>query len=101
MVLTARMQADMSRGMTLGPKSAGLFQQALAQQPTDNPRAMMNIAQSLFYTPEGFGGSKKKAIEMMEKALASYDTFKPESPLHPSWGRAYVERTLGEWKAAK
>jgi hypothetical protein len=101
MVLTARMQADMSRGMTLGPKSSGMFQAALSQQPTGNPRAMMNMAQSLFYTPEAFGGSKSKAIEMMEKSLASYDTFKPESMLHPNWGKAYVEKILGEWKASK
>lgn len=101
MVLTARMQADMSRGMTLGPKSAGMLQAAMAQQPAGNPRTMMNLAQSLFYTPEAFGGSKAKAIEMMEKALASYNTFKPESPLHPSWGKAYVEKTLADWKASK
>lgn len=101
MVLTARMQADMSRGMTLGPKSSGMFQAAMAQQPAGNPRAMMNIAQSLFYTPEAFGGSKAKGIEIMEKALASYSSFKPESALHPNWGKAYVEKTLGEWKASK
>lgn len=101
MVLTARMQADMSRGMTLGPKSSGMLQAAMAQQPIGNPRTMMNMAQSLYYTPEAFGGSKAKAIEMMEKALAGYDTFKPESPLHPAWGKSYVEKTLGEWKASK
>lgn len=101
MVLTARMQADMSRGMTLGPKSAGMLQAAMAQQPAGNPRTMMNLAQSLFYTPEAFGGSKAKAIEMMEKALASYDTFTPESPLHPSWGKAFVAKTLGDWKSSK
>ncbi len=101
MVLTARMQVDMSRGMTLGPKSAGMLQAAMAQQPTGNPRVMMNMAQSLYYTPEAFGGSKVKATELMERALASYDTFKPESPLHPSWGKAYVAKTLSDWKAAK
>ena len=101
MVLTARMQVDMSRGMTLGPKSAGMLQAAMAQQPAGNPRTMMNMAQSLYYTPEAFGGSKAKAIEMMENALASYATFKPESPLHPSWGKGYVEQTLGQWKASK
>jgi hypothetical protein len=101
MVLTARMQADMSRGMTLGPKSSGLFQAALSQQPAGNPRAMMNMAQSLFFTPEAFGGSKAKGIEIMEKALASYSSFKPETALHPNWGKAFVEKTLGEWKASK
>lgn len=101
MVLTARMQVDMSRGMTLGPKASGLLQAALAQQPSGNPRILMNMAQSLYYTPEAFGGSKTKAIEMMEKSLAYYDSFKPESPLHPNWGKPYVERVLGQWKASK
>jgi hypothetical protein len=101
MVLTSRMQVDPSRGMTLGPKSSGMLQAAMAQQPSGNPRTMMNMAQSLFYTPEAFGGSKTKAIEMMERSLASYGTFKPESPLHPTWGKAYVERTLGQWKSSK
>jgi hypothetical protein len=101
MILTARMQVDMARGMTLGPKASGMLQAALAQQPAGNPRVMMNLAQNLYYTPEAFGGSKAKALELMEKALASYDTFKPESPLHPNWGKPYIERVLGQWKAAK
>lgn len=101
MALTARMQVDMSRAMTLGPKSSALLQKAMAQQPTGNPRTMMNVAQSLYYTPEAFGGSKAKAMEMMERALAAYDTFKPETPLHPSWGKAYIEQTLAQWKASK
>jgi hypothetical protein len=98
MVLTARMQVDNSRAMTLGPKSSGMLQAAMAQQPLGNPRTMMNLAQSLYYTPEAFGGGKAKAIELMEKSLAAYATFKPESPIHPYWGKEYVEQTLGEWK---
>jgi len=101
MVNQARMQVDMSRGMTLGPKAAGQLQAAMAQQPGGNPRVMMNLAQNLYYTPEAFGGSKSKAIELMEKALASFDTFTPESALHPNWGKPYVQRILGQWKAGK
>ncbi len=101
MVVTARMQVDMSRGMTLGPKSSGMLQAAMAQKPLGNPRTMMNLAQNLYYTPEAFGGSKAKAIEWMEKSVSAYTTFKPESPLHPNWGKEYVQQTLSQWKSSK
>jgi hypothetical protein len=98
MVATARMMVDNSRAMTLGPKASGMLQKAMAQAPQHNPRAMMNLAQNLYYTPEAFGGSKQKAMELMEKALAAYDSFQPETPLHPNWGKGYVAKTLNEWK---
>jgi hypothetical protein len=101
MIMVIRMQVDNSRGMTLGPKSSAMLEKAMAQKPLGNPRVMMNLAQNLFYTPEAFGGSKRKGIEMMEKALAAYETFKPESTLHPNWGKAYVEKTLSQWKGDK
>jgi hypothetical protein len=98
MATTARMMVDNSRAMTLGPKASGMLQKAMSQEPVGNPRAMMNLAQNLYYTPEAFGGSKAKAMELMEKALATYESFQPESPLHPSWGKGYVAQTLNQWK---
>lgn len=101
MVLFAKIRVDNSRGMTMGPKGSALIQAAMAQQPSGNPRTMMNMAQNLYYTPEAFGGSKSKALELMEKALAAYDSFKPETSLHPNWGKEYVKSTLEQWKASK
>lgn len=98
MVTTARMMVDNGRAMTLGPKATGMLQKAMSQEPAGNPRAMMNLAQNLYYTPEAFGGSRVKAMELMEKALASYETFQPESPIHPSWGKGYISQTLKQWK---
>ena len=101
MVLQGRMRVDMSRAMTLGPKASEMLQKALGQQPSGNPRVMMNLAQNMYYTPEPFGGSKTKGLELMQKALAQYDSFQPATPLDPNWGKAYVARVLQQWTAAK
>jgi hypothetical protein len=98
MILSARISVDMmSRGMTMGPKSAMLLGQALKLQP-DNPRALMQMAQNRYYTPEAFGGSQKQGIELLEKCVASYDTFQPATPFDPSWGKGYCVALLAEWK---
>ncbi len=99
MVLSARMRVDMSRSMTMGPKSSAMLQKAMGQQPSGNPRVMMNMAQNIYYTPEAFGGGKKKGIELMQKALAMYESFKPATDLDPNWGKPYVESMLKEWNA--
>ncbi len=97
MVLTARMQADQSRGMTMGPKSTMLLQQAMQQQPANNPRTLMQLSQMKFYTPAAFGGSKEKAIELLKKSIAAYDTFKPATDIDPNWGKDYAVSLLAQW----
>jgi hypothetical protein len=97
MVLTARMQVDDSRGMTLGPKATEILQVALKQQPANNPRAMVQMAQMKFYTPAAFGGGKDAGIEMLKKGIAAYDSFKPASDLDPNWGKQYAIRLLEDW----
>ncbi|MES2777433.1 MAG: hypothetical protein V4722_24855 [Bacteroidota bacterium] len=97
MATQCRMMVDWSRGMTLGPKCAQLIGKAQQQMPAENPRAYMFASQTAYNTPEAFGGSKEKGIQLMKKALAAYTTFKPESEMHPNWGKEYVEKTLIEW----
>lgn len=96
MVLQARMQADQSRGMTMGPKSTQILMQAM-QQDTTNPRPKVMLAQNLFYTPAAFGGSKEKAIGLVKKAVGQYDTFKPSTDLDPTWGKDYAVGLLAQW----
>lgn len=98
MVLTARMQVDGSRGMTLGPKATQVLQVALQQQPANNPRAMVQMAQIKFYTPPAFGGGKDAGIEMLKKGIAAYDQFKPASAFDPNWGKEYAVRLLEQWE---
>lgn len=97
MVLMARLQVDGSRGMTMGPKATQLLQEALKQQPTGNPRAIVQMAQMLYYTPPAFGGSKESAIETLKKGIAAYESFKPASELDPNWGKPYAEKLLQQW----
>jgi hypothetical protein len=97
LVLSARMSVDNSRYMTMGPKSGELLQQALKEQPADNPRALTQMAQSKFYTPEAFGGGKSIGIDWLKKAVAAYETFKPATELDPNWGKAYAEGLLKDW----
>ena len=97
MMLQARMSVDGSRGMTMGPKATKYLQEAAAQQPANNPRVLMQQAQMKFYTPAMFGGSKEGGIELLKKSIAAYGTFKPETELHPNWGKPYAEGLLKEW----
>lgn len=101
MVLTARMRVDGSRGMSMGPKATQLLQQALQGQPASNPRAMVQMAQMLFYTPPAFGGGKEAGIEWLKKGIAAYETFKPATDLDPIWGKPYAEGLLQQWTAGK
>jgi len=96
MVLSARMQVDNSRYMTMGQKSGMLLQEAVKQQP-DNPRALMQMAQSKFYTPPAFGGGKDQGIEWIKKSLVAYDSFKPATEIDPNWGKPYAESLLEQW----
>lgn len=97
MVLSARMTVDNSRYMTLGPKSGELLQKAVQQKPSDNPRALMQLAQNKYYTPAAFGGGKEPGLELLKKALAAYDTFKPASEFDPNWGKPYAQSLLEQW----
>lgn len=97
MVLTARMRVDGSRGMTMGPKATMILQDAMKQGPEGNPRALVQMAQMLFYTPPAFGGGKEAGIGVLQKGIAAYSTFKPASDIDPNWGKEYAEGLLREW----
>ncbi|MPR34541.1 hypothetical protein [Salmonirosea aquatica] len=83
------------RWQTEGP----LFAASLAKAKTmdaNNPRIYVLEGTSLLYTPEQFGGGKKAARPVLEKAMEKFATFKPQSPLHPSWGEGQAGYMLGE-----
>jgi hypothetical protein len=93
MLAVGRMRVDWSRGMTYGPKSTALLEEALALD-SNNPRALMNAAQGLINTPEAFGGDKVKGCEMLMESRKSFEAFEPESSIHPSWGYEYLVQNL-------
>lgn len=94
LIATARINVDpMVRGRKYGPISSG-FLEAAKKYNADNPRIYMLEGQSLYYTPEQFGGSKVRAKEKFELSLKKFSTFRPESSIAPHWGEEYTKKLL-------
>ena len=94
MIASTHMMVDpQTRWMQYGQASSENIEKAKKLDPT-NPRPIYLEAQSKFYTPEAFGGGKAVAKPLFEKALTMFDTFKPETDLHPSWGKSANEYFL-------
>ncbi len=94
LIATARLKIDpMTRGQQYGPIAAAALEEAKTQNP-ENPRVYMLIGQSLYFTPEQFGGSKEKAKTLFELALQKFAAFKPANTLDPTWGEAYTRGLL-------
>ncbi len=62
----------------------------------ENPRIKLLEGQSIFYTPEDYGGGKKKAEPLLKEALEKFATFKPASILHPNWGLSTTQYMLSQ-----
>lgn len=80
--------------MERGQEYSGLIGQAngkaVAIDPT-NPRAkMMKIQMDMGSAPY-MGLDPKSFCPAAKELLASWDNFKPKSPLHPNWGKEQVE----------
>lgn len=98
LIASARIRVDPpARGMKYGMESVNLLAQA-NKINQDNPRVYMLQGQSLFYTPEQFGGSKTEAKKKFEVALQKFSTFKPASSIAPHWGEAYTKALLAQIK---
>lgn len=94
MIASAHMMVDpQSRYMQYGAASSENMQMAQELDPA-NPRAVYLEAQQKFYTPAAFGGGKSVAKPLFEKVLKMFDTFKPASELHPTWGKDATEYFL-------
>jgi len=94
----SRMSVDpQNRFMTYGAKFNELIAKARKMNP-DNPRIYNLQGRSLYYTPENFGGGKTTACPVIAMAVEKYNQFKPESSIHPSWGRDYTENLSQECK---
>jgi tetratricopeptide (TPR) repeat protein len=98
MIATLRMLGDpMNRYMTYGPEAKAMLDEAKKLNP-ENPRVYVLEGQDKFYTPEQFGGSKEEAKVLFEKAQKLYETFKPETSIHPDWGKSQVAYFLSQYK---
>ncbi len=94
MILGGRIMVDpMTRGQLYGMQSSMMINKAMQLDP-NNPRAYYIMGQSLYYTPEQFGGGKEAGCKMMHTAKEKYAIFKPATPLDPYWGEDQVDEAL-------
>jgi hypothetical protein len=87
----------MQRGMQYGQLVSQMIELAKKEDP-NNPRTYYLQAQSLMYTPEQYGGGCKNAKPLLEMAINKFNTFTPESRIHPSWGMEDAKKLLKQCK---
>jgi hypothetical protein len=98
MIATLRMMGDpMNRYMTYGQEAQANLDEAKKLDP-NNPRVYLLEAQDKYFTPEQFGGSKDEAKVLFEKSRQLFETFKPETTIHPNWGKGTVAYFLSQYK---
>lgn len=96
MIATAHMMVDpQNRWQQYGPISNENIAKSKQLDPS-NPRPVYLEATTKFHTPESFGGGKGPAKELFIKALQMFDTFKPETALHPDWGKSAAQYFLAQ-----
>ena len=84
-------------GMKYGMKVAQIYLQALAIAP-NNPRVVFNKADWDMGSARYFGQDTKPFCKAIEESIELFATFKPESDLHPSWGKERAEQVLKQCK---
>jgi hypothetical protein len=85
----------MNRWQSDGPKFTEYLEAAKSANP-ENPRIYYLEGSNLFFTPEEYGGGKKVAKPLLEKAKQKFSTFKPETSIHPDWGQIETEWMLSQ-----
>jgi hypothetical protein len=87
----------MTRGMRYSSESAKFLEQAKSIN-AENPRIYFLQGESMFNTPEQFGGGKTKALQLFQTAAKKFAAFKPSSDLMPTWGQRTNEMMIAECK---
>jgi hypothetical protein len=94
MLYHARLGADPSQFMTLGPKAGMVLREAAGRDP-ENPRAAMVLGENLLNTPEAYGGGSENACPLFEKAIRLFEAEQAPATEKPAWGKA---RAVKNWK---
>jgi hypothetical protein len=85
----------MSRWQTYGATATEALENAKKANP-NNPRIYFLEGQSIFNTPKAFGGGAKNAKPLFEQSVKLFETFVPDSALHPNWGKEDATNMLKE-----
>lgn len=96
LIASSHMMVDpQARWQQYGAVSSNNITKARSLDPT-NPRPLLLEGQSKYYTPESFGGGKAAAKELLLQSISMFDTFKPETKLHPTWGKTSATYFLSQ-----
>ena len=57
----------------------------------ENPRITLMKAEDTYFTPEQFGGSRARGLELFQKSLDQFKVYKIKSALDPNWGKGEAE----------
>ena len=82
-----------ARFMSEGMLGASALADAAKLDP-ENPRISMLKGEDTYFTPEQFGGSKEKGLELFQKSLDQFKVYKPKTALDPTWGKGEAEYFL-------
>ncbi len=94
MIYSLKMMVNpMERFRTFGGKAEEELKKAEQLDPS-NPRVTLIKAEDTYYTPEQFGGSKAKGMELFKASLEKFNTFKPKTTLDPNWGKTEAQYFL-------
>ena len=94
MIHGLKMMVDpQARFMSEGMIGADALSKAAKLDP-ENPRVTLLKAEDVYYTPEQYGGSKAKGLELFQKAKDQFVAYQPKTALHPNWGKGEVDYFL-------
>ncbi|MBN2487126.1 MAG: hypothetical protein JXB34_14220 [Bacteroidales bacterium] len=98
MVYQAMLLIDpVNNAMEYSAKANASFETAMRLNPA-NPRPLYLQALSLMHTPEQFGGGRKAALPLFEKANGLFEAFLPENNIAPNWGKHDCSARLADCK---
>jgi hypothetical protein len=84
-----------TRAFTYSQKADASLKKSV-EENSDNPRAYFLLGNNLFYTPALIGGGPKNALPLFLKAKEKFNTFIPDLPFLPHWGRQENQHMIAE-----
>ncbi|KNB62198.1 hypothetical protein [Chryseobacterium sp. Hurlbut01] len=91
MIYSLKMMVNpVERYMTFGTKATEQLAMAERTDP-NNPRILLIKAEDIYFTPEQYGGSKEKGMELFKKALEKFNSYQTKTDLDPNWGKSEAE----------